>query len=731
MGQEKTANMFRLDESDLSQRIDTGQARVMAASRSLKDLDDLPVTVYVISREEILGNGYITLVDALSSLPGIRVSQPGSAASGEMFQMRGIYGNYYCKILLDGMEIAPSVTSGMPIGAQIPVRQAERIEVIFGPATTVYGGEALAGVINIVTHQSERPVTAQADIALGSNRFEYLNVMIGGKAGKNKNVLQYSLFGAYGGQRDLSVKYDRSYLYNPSLYDSSYSFLDQPFFQGDSNSIVMDRLPQSSRMLGISLRWKGWSARAVSMSRSAHSSIGRAPDVFRYDNPLDFWAENIGRYDLSYEKNWDKVSSMTAVTWLNYRMDERSGFGLADMESADGKAYQYAASDDLIMEEQITWLPFSGLELVGGLTGQVSGNLPLTNYLSRPFDTRQYSPFSKQTIEDTSLFAGFGLNPLVYYRAGAYLQFFYLTGKFTIFGGFRTEYHSLSGTTHNPRIALMYRAGEKLTLRASFGTGTRVPSAIYMYSSLARRQDEGIYYEIIPNTDLDPERLIAAEAGLRWDRLSWLSMDATVFYHRIFKQFTRSFTVLDTGRYPLAVNPALLTRAYVNDDDSYAQMLGLQADIGFRNVIRPVRLEADLNLTVAKGKEVLPNDLGTIDDYRQMPLFQGQLSFSLWPFQRLRLFVRNHLSTGWVRAYLPLEPDLLEEIGYPVDNDGYYRLDVHARVLIGRNFEAFAQFNNVTNAHYGGIDAYSDENDLFYNPQYGFNFRVGLNFRME
>ncbi len=729
--QERPLDLFRLEKEALNKAPDSVRDQVIAASRSLRNVGDLPVTVYVITRDEIIGNGYTTLVDALASLPGVRVSQPGSAKDGETFQIRGIYGNYYCKILLDGVDIAPSVTGGMPIGSQLPIRQAERIEVIFGPSSSVYGSEALAGVINIVTHQSDRPVTAQADIALGSEGFEYLNVSIGGKVGRNKNVMTYSLFGGNTVQRKMNIQYDKDYLYNPSLYDSTYSFLDEPYFRGDSSSILMNRMPLSSNILGVSFKWRGWTFQGLRMGRSAHSSIGRDPSVFRYNDPLNFWSESIQRYSLSYSRKWAKLFTESNLAWLNYRLSNQSSFGMLEKTGETGEAYKYSASDDILLEEQLTFLPAKGLELIAGLTYQYSGNLPVTNNLGSPFETDDYHPFSTDIIQDTSILGDFGYNPVTFHRGGAYLHFSYQIKRFTFFGGFRTEYHSLFDFSHSPRIALMYRPDKDLSFRASFSTGSRVPSLYYMYHSEAQREGNGVHYSIVPNTDLDPEKIISAEFGVRWNRLQWLDFDASLFYHQIYDQFTLSFILIDKEEYPVAVNPSGLAQAYVNDGESMARLIGLQANLGFDRLITSIGLDADLNLTLAKGVEVLPNDLGTIDDYRQMPVFLGQLNFSLQPVNRLKLFVRNHLSSGWVRGFLPLEPEWLRSVGYPVDIGGYYTLDVHARIIIGRNFEAYAQFNNVTNEHYGGIDAYSDQYDLFYNPQYGFNFRIGFNFRME
>jgi hemoglobin/transferrin/lactoferrin receptor protein len=97
----------------------------------------------------------------------------------------------------------------------------------------------------------------------------------------------------------------------------------------------------------------------------------------------------------------------------------------------------------------------------------------------------------------------------------------------------------------------------------------------------------------------------------------------------------------------------------------------------------------------------------------------------------LYLFFRNTLSTGWTKQYLPLGKDILEQLGYETTSDGYYTLDLLARLSISRNFQAFFQLNNIFDARYGGIDAYGSETDLRYNPQYGRNFRVGLSFSLE
>ncbi|MBQ2096759.1 MAG: Plug domain-containing protein, partial [Bacteroidales bacterium] len=89
------------------------QNRIIGAARSSKSAEELPLTVYVIDHEDIVNNCYVTLCDVLKSVPGFRVSQPQSGELGEAFMQRGLLGNTYTKILINGIDIKPSGNYGM------------------------------------------------------------------------------------------------------------------------------------------------------------------------------------------------------------------------------------------------------------------------------------------------------------------------------------------------------------------------------------------------------------------------------------------------------------------------------------------------------------------------------------------------------------------------------------------------------------------------------------------
>jgi outer membrane receptor for ferrienterochelin and colicins len=148
--------MYEPSFDDLNPNPELQENNVISYSRRATKLIDAPANVYIIEQQEILENGYLTLVDVLENILGIQTSQPGNSLNGELFMIRGLLGNYYCKILINGISVQPSGVGGMPIRAQLPIRQAEKIEVVFGPSLANYGGDAMAGVINIITKNTSK-----------------------------------------------------------------------------------------------------------------------------------------------------------------------------------------------------------------------------------------------------------------------------------------------------------------------------------------------------------------------------------------------------------------------------------------------------------------------------------------------------------------------------------------------------------------------------------------------
>ncbi|MBK8554638.1 MAG: TonB-dependent receptor plug domain-containing protein [Lewinellaceae bacterium] len=324
----------RLGIKDLLTRKTSGRQRVVVtATRTAEPIQDLPYYVWIITADDILLNGYVTLVDVLRAAPGIRVSQPGNAAEGETFMMRGLPGNSFVKILINDIPIKPTVVNGLPVAAQLPIRQAERIEVYYGPAAALYGNEACAGVVNIILKETERPIFTQADLGFGTQGYNSLDLMLGGKLGKDKRILRFSLYGSSTVRSETDIFYDQS-LYNTNRYlpfglDKSV-YLQSPgnyrtagFGSVDSIPKIIP-IPQESRMFGANFTLKGLHFNYNRMSRSDFSGLGTSPLAQSWSNPSSVLTDRLETYALGFKINRRRYGITNNFSVLRYQVDKNA-----------------------------------------------------------------------------------------------------------------------------------------------------------------------------------------------------------------------------------------------------------------------------------------------------------------------------------------------------------------------------------------------------------------------
>ncbi len=134
---------------------DLGQV-VVTATKTERRVEDAPGSVTVVSREEIERRNIKTVDEALSELKGIFVKRnKGLMDAVPAVRMRGFPANRYVLILLDGQPLNDGYTGTLEWG-MMPVDNIERIEVIRGPWSALYGGNAMGGVINIITKTPEK-----------------------------------------------------------------------------------------------------------------------------------------------------------------------------------------------------------------------------------------------------------------------------------------------------------------------------------------------------------------------------------------------------------------------------------------------------------------------------------------------------------------------------------------------------------------------------------------------
>ena len=150
---------FAADTSDEARKTAVNlDAVVVTATGFEQKITEAPASISVITREDLATRPYMTLIDAVRDLEGVDVGETSDKTGQKTISMRGM-GSDYTLVLIDGKrqnnhgDIYPNNFGGNQFGHLPPLEMIERIEVIRGPASTLYGADALGGVINIITRK--------------------------------------------------------------------------------------------------------------------------------------------------------------------------------------------------------------------------------------------------------------------------------------------------------------------------------------------------------------------------------------------------------------------------------------------------------------------------------------------------------------------------------------------------------------------------------------------------
>ena len=162
---------------------------VVTASRSPQRLSTLLADVTVIGPEEIARAGQSGLAELLARQPGVEIATNGGPATTSAVFLRGA-NNAQTLVLIDGVRVASS-TSGAAAYEAIPVDQIERIEILRGPASSLYGADAIGGVIQIFTRRGEQGAARfNASAGYGTYDTSKLTAGVSGGSGPFTYALQ-------------------------------------------------------------------------------------------------------------------------------------------------------------------------------------------------------------------------------------------------------------------------------------------------------------------------------------------------------------------------------------------------------------------------------------------------------------------------------------------------------------------------------------------------------------
>lgn len=531
--------------------------KVTTASKFAQKASDAPATVYVITEEMIKSRGYTNLEEVLDDIPGVEIQKKSTAEYENYVTVRGLAGNDKLVMLMDGFKISPTDNTPMAIGTNYPLIGVKQVEVIIGPASALYGPDAVNGIINIITKTGKDVKGLEVKTSYG-NATTTLNEFTGGF---DINDVSFMLTGHiyHSDEPNFSDIYKKEYEWYHNEYKKTGTVLISPFVKVPLtlDEIESFRNPTDSYSIHGKLNFKDVEF-GYYLSTEGHStSLGGKPEYNIYADDAIYKTTIQTFYGKHQYKSANEKFLMNTSLWYgSYQVEPETLF--LNQFTSYVRGYKYAFGRTLKAEEQITYSFTNRYILVGGVSFDVNNSLPESSDLPRKYDPNKSA--DEQKIEypgtnikdrdgnDLTIYEDFYY--LEYNNIGTYLQFQATpinAVQFTL--GSRFDYNSRYKESFNPRAGLVITPHEKIKAKLMYGQAFLSPSPFYSYQhygSFVRRGEDGSqvfdeastvglmgYYWRIINPDLKPEKLSNFEGSLILSITNNISLTFNGYYQKL------------------------------------------------------------------------------------------------------------------------------------------------------------------------------------------------------
>jgi outer membrane receptor for ferrienterochelin and colicins len=460
---------------------------VTTGTRTPKLLNDSPVSINMITAEQLSVVSSGTLAEALNFIPGVVLTR--SAKDGYNVQMQGFDGDHVL-ILLNGQRMVSPTGSSVDLD-QVNALDVERIEILKGAASVMYGSAAMGGVMNIITKPVEQQST-RLSYEVGS----YANNAISDDPIEHRVSISSSMVNqTYSGQ-------------------INYQHINNPGFKYDDDAKAENGISSEKHFLDGNLTFD-----------TEFGKFNYHPQYFketRYRNEEDTNYPGIGLLPDAYSSEVERITN-------SFEYQNNNNFiarvRIANHEESSGHESLATRKADLgigAVDLQQSWM-FSFGEVVSGMTFDYEEmDIPDDGIFEKSRDSTQ--AFSQLDI--------------------------YLSDNLEMLAGLRVQHDSGFGWHEAGRMSGMFRSnfvnGNQLNIRFGVGQSYKVPSLKELHYILDHT-NVGSGYVVIGNENLVPEETVSYNLSAVLDFLNSTNIEISAFYsdskNFIENQFSEAFSV--------------------------------------------------------------------------------------------------------------------------------------------------------------------------------------------
>jgi len=465
-------------KQDETQKTDLQHEIVVTASRIETPTKEIATSVTVITKQELEQTKKTFAIEALQEVLGLTILQSGAVGSSASVMLRGA-NSEHTLVMIDGVEVNDPITPSRTYDfSHIRVEGIERIEILRGPQSTLYGSDAMAGVINIITQKGQ-----------GKPRFQLSS--LGGS------------YGTFSGTAGLTGSIEKLHY---SFWASS---LTSQGFSAANAALEGNSEADGYKNLSLSFRTGYKASDNIDLDISARF-IDTHSDIDNYGSAFGDDPNNIQKYDSLYLKGLIRglfLKNRWEQKWtLSYIHSNRETDNPTDEQHMfDADRSHYKSHSIRLDWQNNLFLHKSNTLTLGGEYQQEQGESESIWGLS-------ISSFPQNKAQNT----------------GVYIQDqMRFAGVFFLTAGIRHDSHSQSGPSTTYRIAPAFFVRQTNTkLKATYGTGFKSPSLYQLYAPAN-------IWGPIGNKTLMPEETTSWDLGIEqdlWD--GKVRLDGTYFSSR-------------------------------------------------------------------------------------------------------------------------------------------------------------------------------------------------------
>jgi iron complex outermembrane receptor protein len=506
----------RLAELSLEQ---LGQIEITSVSKQPDEVRRTAVAIHVITADDIRRSGAVSLPEALRLAPGVEVARIDS--DHWSIGVRGFADGFSKSllVLIDGRSLYTPLFAGIywPANDTL-IEDIERIEVIRGPGGTIWGGNAVTGVINVITKRASETRGAFASIGGGSVNHGTAAVRYGGG---NSTGFDYRL-------------YAKGFSIGPQFHQDAANYdefwMGQTGFKAEWAATSRNRVTLQG---DLSTGSHGQKVSIASLEPAANAAVA-GPLEATGGNVLARWERTLGSGDdLNLQAYYDHTS------WQAPHFGETRS--TVDLDFVHGLGLP--ARQRLVWGLGARWSP-----------SEFSQTVP-----SLDFDPRH---------ENATLFSAFVQDEIQI-----------VPNTLTVTGGTKIERNNYTGVEIQPSARVLWTPNPKQTVWAAVTRAVRPPSrierSIRLSSFATTLSGVPIFIEVDGNASFDSERLVGYEGGYRTLIVPDTYVDFAIFHHQ-----HDGLATLANGGTAVEVSPlrGILKLPYVNGVDGSANGFEIAPD---------------------------------------------------------------------------------------------------------------------------------------------------------